>query len=307
MIDPGVSLVVAVIVAAVLEAVFGEPPRAYHPVSVLGRAIERIEPKRFGAPRVTGTVYALVIPLTAAVIAYALVRAATATEIPFVAAAVAGIVLWTCSSLKLLLESAERVIELSDENLDAARTALSALAGRDSSELSPDLIRSAAVESLAENYSDGLVAPMLAFTVLSFASLPAAAGGAAFVKAANTMDSMLGYPGRFGWASARLDDLVMFVPARLSAFLLGISAGDPDAPLRARRYANKPTSPNAGWPMGTIAAALNVRLEKPETYILNEVANYPTIRDGHDAMKATRRAGIAAYVLVCIVGVIRWL
>jgi adenosylcobinamide-phosphate synthase len=169
------------------------------------------------------------------------------------------------------------------------------------------LIRSAALESLAENLSDGLVAPLSAFVALSFVSVPAAAAGAAFVKAVNTMDSMLGYPGPFGWGSARLDDLVMFVPARISAALLGLAAGDPDAAFRARRYVHKPASPNAGWPMGTLAAALNVRLEKPGVYVLNDVAAEPTLRDGAKAITATRRAGIAAYALAALAGVLRWL
>ncbi len=307
MIDNGIALVGAVVVAGILEVTLGEPPRRYHPVSILGGAIGWLESKRFGVPKLTGTVYAIAVPLATALGAYVLVWIGIETGVPIVPAVVAGAILWNASSLGMLLERGKRVIDSSDEDLDAARTALSALAGRDSSDLSPELVRSAAVESLAENLSDGLIAPLLAFTVLSFVSLPAAAAGAAFVKAVNTLDSMLGYPGRFGWASARLDDLVMFVPARVSAVIVGLAAGDPDAPLRARRYANKPASPNAGWPMGTLAAALNVRLEKPGAYVLNEVANYPTTRDGYGALKATRRAGIAAYGIVCLVGVVRWL
>lgn len=307
MIDLGLSLAIAALVAGGLETVVGEPPAKYHPVSVLGRAIDRIESRRFGGPKLVGTAYAIAIPIGCAALTYGLLWIVEAGPLPFLATLLAGVVLWVSSSLRMLLESGRSVIEASETDPDAAREALLALVGRDTGSLSPDLVRSAAVESLAENLSDGLVAPLLAFAVLSFVSLPAAAAGAAFVKAANTMDSMLGYPGRFGWASARLDDLVMFVPARVSAFLLAVSAGDPDAPLRARRYVRKPASPNAGWPMGTLAAALNVRLEKPGVYVLNDVANYPTIGDGRNALAATRRAGITAYAVVATVGVIRWL
>ena len=307
MIDLGLSLAIAALVAGALEAVVGEPPAAYHPVSVLGRTIDRIEPLRFGVPKLAGTAYALAIPIGCAVLTYGLVWIVETGPIPSAATLLAGVVLWVSSSLRMLLESGRRVIDASDTDTETAREALLALVGRDTDALPPELIRSAAVESLAENLSDGLIAPLLTFTALSFVSLPAAAAGAVFVKAVNTMDSMLGYPGRFGWASARLDDIVMFVPARVSALLLAFSAGDPDAPHRARRYVRKPASPNAGWPMGTLAAALNVRLEKPGVYVLNEVSNYPTIGDGRNALAATRRAGITAYALVATVGVIRWL
>ena len=307
MIGPGVALVVAVATAAALDTAIGEPPAGTHPVAVLGRAIEWVEPRRFGLPRFVGAVYAVAIPIGYAFLAYGVVWTVARTPIPLAAPIAAGLVLWVSSSLRLLLESGRRVIEESGTDVDAARESLLALAGRDASTLSPGLLRSAAVESLAENFSDGLVAPLSAFVALSMVSIPAAAAGAAFVKAVNTMDSMLGYPGPFGWGSARLDDLVMFVPARLSALCLGLGAGDPDAPYRARRYAHKPASPNAGWPMGTLAAALNVRLEKPGAYVLNDVADYPTVANGHDAVGAVRRAAFVAAVTAALVGVIRWL
>lgn len=306
MIHPGPALFVAVSLSATLEAAIGEPPGRYHPVAFLGRIIGRLAERPFGKPRFVGTVYALSVPISSAVVIYGVVE--LAAMVHSVAAAVfAGVVLWLTSSLRLLLESARRVIEASETDPDAARSALLALVGRETAELSPALVRSAAVESLAENLSDGLVAPLSAFFALSFVSMPAAAAGAAFVKAVNTMDSMLGYPGPLGWASARLDDLVMFVPARASALLLSLSAGDPGAPPRARRYAYKPASPNAGWPMGALAAALNVRLEKPGAYVLNDVAAEPTERDGFEAIGVTKRAGALAYALAALTGVLRWL
>ena len=306
-IDPGLALVVGLAAAAMLEAAVGEPPARLHPVAWLGRAIGWLERRRFGAPRLVGCVYAIAVPTGCALVAYAVVAAAGAGPIPALAPVVAGVVLWVSSSLRMLLERGREVIASSETDIGAARESLLALAGRDAAELSPGLVRSAALESLAENLSDGFVAPLSAFVVLSFLSLPAAAAGAAFVKGANTMDSMLGYPGPFGWGSARLDDLVMFVPARLSAACLGFGSGNPDAPFRARRYASKPASPNAGWPMGTLAAALNVRLEKPGAYVLNEVAGYPTVADGDRAIAAVRRAAAVASIAGVVVGVVRWL
>jgi adenosylcobinamide-phosphate synthase len=302
---PGAGLAVAVTVAAALEATVSEPPGELHPVALLGRAIGWLETRQFGAPKLTGAAYALAVPTGCALLAYGIVGVAGRAA-PLAAAVAAGLVLWLASSVRLLLERGRAVIEASEADVETAREALPALAGREPDSLSPELVRSAAVESLAENLSDGLIAPLGAFVVCSFVSVPAAAAAAAFVKGANTMDSMLGYPGPFGWGSARLDDLIMFVPARLSALSIAVAAGDPDA-LRARRYAHKPQSPNAGWPMGAIAAALNVRLEKPGAYVLNDVAPLPTVADGRAAVGVVRRAAVGAYALAAAVGVVRWL
>jgi adenosylcobinamide-phosphate synthase len=300
---PGAA--VAVGLAFALELVVGEPPADSHPVALFGRVVGRVADRSWPAPTLAGAVVSVALPAVAATLVYLPLRAATALPDAAVVA-LAGLVLWTTTSLRLLLESGERVIERSETDPEAAREALPALVGRDPAALSPPLMRSAAVESLAENLSDGLVAPTLAFVVLAAVSLPAAAAGAAFVKAVNTMDSMLGYPGEFGWGSARLDDVVMLVPARVTAVLLGPAAGDPEAPWRARRYAGTPASPNAGWPMGALAAALNVRLEKPGAYVLNDIASLPDVADGEAAVAAVRRAGAVTYILAAAVGVVLW-
>jgi adenosylcobinamide-phosphate synthase len=214
-------------------------------------------------------------------------------------------VLFTTTSLRMLLAEAQGVVAASETDVAAARERLLALAGRDSSALSAGQLRSAAVESAAENLSDGLVAPLLAFVALAPLSLPLAAGGAAWVKAVNTLDSMLGYPEKpHGTASARLDDLVMWIPARASAVLLALAARDPDALQQARRWARVPPSPNAGWPMATVAAALHVRLEKPGVYTLNEVGGLPTVADAERGVRLTRLAGLLA--VLGAAGVVAW-
>jgi adenosylcobinamide-phosphate synthase len=300
------GLAVAVGVAAALDWLVREPPADYHPVALFGAVVDRLAAGSWAASRPAGAVLALALPTAVAVLVYLPLRAARPLP-DVVVAPLAGLVLWSSTSLRLLLDVADRAIDRSDADPDAARAALPALVGRDPADLSPPLVRSAAVESLAENLADGLVAPLLAFAVFAVVSLPAAAAAAAFVKAVNTMDSMLGYPGDLGWASARLDDAVMFVPARLTAVLLGPAAGDPEAAWRARRYAAAPASPNAGWPIGTLAAALHVRLEKPGAYVLNDVADRPTVADGEAALSAVRRAGLAAWTATAALGVVLWL
>jgi adenosylcobinamide-phosphate synthase len=303
--DVPLGVTVAVLLAAGLDWTLREPPAEYHPVTLFGRLVDSVDAE-YDDPKRAGVAVAVCLPLAAAAAVYAALW--LTTPLPgIVTAVLAGLVLWATSSLRLLVDAAKQAIEESETDPEAAREALLALVGRDTAGLSPELLRSAAVESAAENFSDGFLAPILAFALFALVSLPAAAAAATYVKCVNTLDSMLGYPGPFGWASARLDDFVMFVPARLSSVVLGLAAGDPDAPGRARRYASVPDSPNAGWPMGSVAAAHNLRLEKPETYVLNEVADFPTVAEGHNAIRTVTRAGIATYVIVALLGVILWL
>lgn len=305
MTDVPLGVTVAVLLAAGLDWTLREPPAEYHPVTLFGRLVDSVDAE-YDDPKRAGVAVAVCLPLAAAAAVYAALW--LTTPLPgIVTAVLAGLVLWATSSLRLLVDAAKQAIEESETDPEAAREVLPALVGRDTAGLSPELLRSAAVESAAENFSDGFLAPILAFALFALVSLPAAAAAATYVKCVNTLDSMLGYPGPFGWASARLDDFVMFVPARLSSVVLGLAAGDPDAPGRARRYASVPDSPNAGWPMGSVAAAHNLRLEKPETYVLNEVADFPTVAEGHNAIRTVTRAGIATYVIVALLGVILWL
>ena len=193
--------------------------------------------------------------------------------------------------------------DVTDDGLETARDRVRGLVGRDTSTLSPAEIRSAAVESVGENLADGLVATLLPFALLAPVSLPAAAAAAAWVKGVNTLDSMLGYPSKpLGTASARLDDLVMWFPARLSAVAIAVAAADPGALVRAREWARAPPSPNSGWPMATLACALSVRLHKPGGYDLNPDATLPTLEDGEQATGLVFRAALVAAVLAIALG-----
>jgi adenosylcobinamide-phosphate synthase len=301
--SPAGPLLVAVVVAGALEWVLSEPPSRLHPVAWFGRAAAPFD-RGWRRPRAVGVAVALVLPLVAAAVVAGLVRGTGAVH-PLLGGVFAGLALLSTTSLRMLLDEARRVNGLADADLDGARTALRSLAGRDASTLSPSEVRSAAVESLAENLADGLVAPLFAFAVLAPVSLALGAGGAAWVKAVNTLDSMLGYREKpVGWASARLDDLVMWLPARLSAVLLAVVAGEPGALGCAREWADAPPSPNSGWPMATLAALLAVRLEKPGVYVLNPDRTLPDDGAVGRALALVRRAGLLTYAAAAAVAVV---
>ena len=333
----------AVALAIGLDAAVAEPPTRIHPVALFGRLVAGVdrgggaqESDGWERPRTVGVVAAVLLPaLAAGVVAGAVAVGSTAD--PWAGAAVAGLVLFSTTSLRRLLDRARAVIGASDADLDAARRDLRALAGRDAAVLDAAHVRSAAVESLAENLADGLVAPLAAFAAVVAVTgavggvavagvdvtLALAAGASAWVKAVNTLDSMLGYRSKpVGWAPARLDDAVMWLPARLSAVLLGVVAGAPGLPLRqhVRALAARPSSPNSGWPMATMAAALPARLVKPGAYDLDpnavgvggasgvatEADDSSALPDAATATRAvgiTRRAGLLA---AAAAGVIAW-
>ena len=285
-----------------LDLAVGEPPTRLHPVAWFGRLVGAVDRDWAGderRQRRIGALIALVLPLTLAVVAGVAVFAATLVT-PVLGALVAALVLYWSTSLRLLLELSRSVVSATATDLERARERLRGLAGRDATDLSPAHIRSAAVESAAENLSDGFVAAMIPFAVLAPVSLPAAAGVAAWIKGVNTLDSMLGYRSKpIGTASARLDDFVMWVPARITAVCLSVAAADPGALSRAQQWARVPSSPNSGWPMATLACARSIRLEKPGAYALNDRPEtvLPTVDDGDRAVATVAIAGGVAVVV----------
>ncbi|WP_418281689.1 CobD/CbiB family cobalamin biosynthesis protein [Halorubrum sp. DTA98] len=330
----------AVALAAALDRTLSEPPARLHPVAWLGRTVELLD-DALPDSRPVGVVVAVVVPLAFAAVAAGVVLAAAGTAAmlatagtgellapstvdprlgPVVTAvtAAAGGVLFVCTSRRMLVGVADDVIGVADADPEAARREVRALAGRDASALSPGELRSAAVESAAENLADGLIAPLLAFGVVvvlaavtglsSVGVLALAAGAAAWVKAVNTLDSMLGYRDRrSGWAPARLDDAVMWLPARVAALLIG-AVGAPGRSIRtvrrARPATRRPASPNSGWPMATIAAALEVRLTKPGAYTLFPDDELPAPDEAREGVRIVSRAGwlgIAAVAIAVVV------
>ena len=315
----------ALALAAVLDTAVGEPPVRVHPVAWLGWGVNALD-ARLPDTGWVGGVIAVCIPigfgltLAGGVYVAAAIGAAVASDAvqTGLALAAASGACFTCSSRRMLLAVAADVIERSERDLASARSRLRALAGRDASELSSAHVRSAAVESAAENLADGWIAPVLAFGLAAgiaslvhatpVVGLAAGAGAAGWVKGVNTLDSMLGYRHRgAGWAPARLDDAVMWVPARVTAVLLVVAGTHGQGRFRAaaatlqrvRPVAARPGSPNAGWPMASLAAVLGCGLEKPDVYALFPRRPLPTASTARVGLKTVSRAGVIG---VCVVG-----
>jgi adenosylcobinamide-phosphate synthase len=324
--SPELAAVGAVALAALLDATVAEVPGRVHPVALFGRVVGRVD-RAWRRPRLVGAVAALALPVGAAGLAALVVLLAdaigrtigvstggSASLAVGLAGVAAGGVLFATTSLRMLLSAAGRVIDATAAGDRAtARTALRALVGRDTADLAPGEVRSAAVESLGENLADGLVAPLAGVLVgaavaaevgaAGIEPLAVGAGGAAWVKAVNTMDSMLGYRSKpVGWAAARLDDVVMYLPARASAVLVAVAGRSPTALRWAHTSAGTPPSPNSGWPMATLAAVLSVRLVKPGAYDLRPIpgATLPTVGDGRRAIRVVAIAGTLTWVATAL-------
>lgn len=295
--------VLTLVIAQIVDRMVGEPPVALHPVVWIGSLATTME--RRAVKIGSGPQLAYGAALLGAVVGAASVAAVLAESIlgrlPWaLRVLLRALLLKPTFAVRELLTAAERVQALLENgDLDAAREALRDLVSRDPAMLDSGLIASAAVESLAENASDSIVAPWLAFVV---GGLP----GAYAYRAVNTLDAMIGYRGRYealGKPAARLDDLLNLVPARLTAALLVAVAGrDGDALSAARtalREHNATASPNAGWPMAAMAGALTVRLEKLDHYVLGGDFRPPVAMDIAAARRLVWRLAV---VLGCGLG-----
>jgi adenosylcobinamide-phosphate synthase len=293
------------LLALVIEAAIGYPPlllRAFgHPVTWMGAMIGTLE-RRFNraasarARRAAGLAALATVVGTVFALAFAVER--MLLSLPFGTFAV-GLLASTLVAQRSLHDHVARVARaLEKEGLDAARTAVAHIVGRDPEALDEAGVARAAIESLAENFSDGVVAPVF------WTALGGLAAGAAY-KAINTADSMLGHRSErlaaFGWAPARVDDLVNLPASRLSALLLIAAAGltpgaSAAASLRAvRRDARRHRSPNAGYPEAAVAGALGLALAGPRVYG-GALVEDAVMGDGRrDAGAADIRAALALY------------
>ena len=285
----------AVLLAAVpalaiaIDRLLGEPGLRWHPVAWMGRwlawAGERLAP-RVGEPRVLSDArvfwFAALSWCGAAAAVFALAwlfQAWVLTQPVWLAALALGLFLKPLLAWAMLHDEVLAVERALGESLDAGRAQLARLVSRDVSQLSPAQVRESAIESLAENLNDSVVAPLFWFALLG---LP----GAALFRFANTADAMWGYPGERGgrvWAyagkwAARADDVLAWIPARITAALIWLVGGLRGG-ARLRSEATRTPSPNSGWPMAAMALALGVQLRKPDVYTLNAGARGPEPAD----------------------------
>ncbi|KQV94867.1 adenosylcobinamide-phosphate synthase CbiB [Pelomonas sp. Root1237] len=290
-------LPLAMMVALLVDRL-GEPPSWAHPVVGMGRYLGLFKLTKL-PPAVGFIAGALAWLVGAAIVAFIalwlegwvlLLLQPWHSPLRLVGAALAvGLLLKPLLAWRMLAEEALAVEAALNESLEAGRARLSRLVSRDTSALTETEVREATIETLAENLNDSVIAPLFWFAILG---LP----GAAIYRFANTADAMWGYRDAREWCgkwAARADDLLSWLPARLTALVLM-----PPSFARLPREARRTPSPNSGWPMAAMALRLGRRLSKPGVYALNAEGSPVQAGDVHAARAVAQQAVFAGAVLL---------
>lgn len=308
-----VDLVIVLLLAYALDLIFSEPPAAFHPVVWMGRLIaffKRHVPEK--NRKVYGIFMGLCTILFACILSFIVLYFLSFEIIPLpLRYLVAAYFLKATFAIRCLYGAAEEVgKELDSGNLDSARQKLSMYVSRDTSKLDENHVSSAIIETTSENYVDGILSPLLFYACFGPYGLIAAY----IFKAASTLDSMVGYKDErhrdMGWFSAKLDDILNWLPARISVLFLSLATllialfyRKVKVPDFRAAFAHgfgeglKTPSPNSGYPMASIAGALHIKLEKPGVYALGNEYAYPMSED----IKLTGWIIIMASLLAVIV------
>ncbi len=308
----GAEALILLVLALILEAVIGTAPALFrnipHPIAALGQLIalfdERLnrESRSEAARLIRGLVVVVVVILVAITAAWVVLFLAGALPFGWVLEVLAIAVLVAQRGLFDHVKAVRQA--LGEGGVEAGRQAVRHIVGRDPESLDEHGVARAAIESCAENFNDGVVAPVFWYILLG---LP----GLMIYKAVNTMDSMIGHTSAryraFGMAAAKLDDALSYIPARISAALIAMAAlfvptADAKGAIAViKRDAAKHRSPNAGWPEAAMAGALDLALAGPRRYG-DEAANDPWIGDGRaQANRQDIRRALYLYAVSCLI------
>lgn len=287
----------------VLDRMFGDPAILPHPVIWFGRMISAFEKKlnngRFRILKGAFTAVFLILFVFAvtAAIEYGLARLSVHAAVLFDI-----VVVFYCLAGRTLAKEVKMVFEALDDSLAKGRKQVARIVGRDTSELSAQEVRTAALETLAENLSDGVIAPLFWFALLG-------APGMMAYKMVNTLDSMIGYHNEryllFGRVAARIDDVANFIPARLTALLMILAKGRLSLLPFVMKYGCQHASPNSGYPEAALAGILDCRFGGPHNYF-GELFVKPyigtnerklTTRDMHTGLVVNLRSEIMMVLL----------
>ena len=258
--------ILSIIIAWVMDLCFGDPVRLPHPVVAFGKLISQgehalnkgVHRKLKGALLAIGLVMGI----------YTITALVLGCLPSIIELLVNTLLIFFCLAGTTLIREVREVFRAVDRSLEEGRKQVARIVGRDTSELSAQEVRTAALETLAENLSDGVIAPFFWYALLGVPGMLA-------YKMVNTLDSMIGYRNErykdFGCFAARLDDVANYIPARLTAFLMVLASGKLSLLGFVWKYGNKHASPNSGYPEAALAGILNCRFGGPHNYFGQEV------------------------------------
>ena len=288
-----------------LDLIFGDPERLPHPIVWFGKLISWGEHRlNRGQHRMAkGAVMSVAYILLMFFVLWGLIRLVPNAILWCV---LNTIIIFYCLAGTTLIREVRNVFLALDESLEAGRKQVARIVGRDTSELTAQEVRTAALETLAENLSDGVIAPLFWLALLGVPGMVA-------YKMVNTLDSMIGYRTErykdFGCWAARIDDIANYIPARLTAVLMVIASGKLSLLKFVWRNGRKHASPNSGYPEAALAGALDCRFGGPH-YYFGELFDKPFIGENErdlttaDMLKAVRINRIAEVMMIALVIVV---
>lgn len=290
----------------ILDLIFGDPARLPHPIVWFGKAIALLEGSfNKGAHRkVKGALTSIFLISGVFAVTWLLLR--YISSVWWLNLVVQSLLVFYCLAGTTLISEVRKTFEAVDKSLELGRMQVGRIVGRDTSALSAQEIRTAALETLAENLSDGVIAPLFWYALLGVPGMVA-------YKMINTLDSMIGYRNArykdFGCIAAHIDDVANYIPARLSSFLMVAVAGKLRLLRFVRKYGSLHLSPNSGYPEAALAGILECRFGGPHDYFGESVykpyiGENPRDFNYSDVLKAisiNRKAEVAMVLLVgCI-------
>lgn len=299
-----ITLLAALAAGLALDWAFGDPPNRYHPVAWLGRLVgyfvPRLKSKSAAAEKAKGAAFAmLLVGLVALAVHFAAIASFQVAGL-FSLAAFSAIILKVTIAVRGMERHAKAINDcLEKGDLPGARQNLSMIVRRRTDDLDEQHVLSATIECVGESTVDGIAGPVFYYSLFG----PA---GAFAYRAINTLDSMVGYKDEYyrniGWMSARLDTIANYIPARITAFLMVVSAKMVGADWKnslqmLQRDHAKTFSPNAGYPMATMAGALRVRLEKIGHYALGDGQEPATVEKCRQAVSIMKLTTVLLFLV----------
>jgi len=265
------TFLLIITIALIIDVLFGELPLKIHPVVWMGKIIEILKQHLINyRSKISGIILTLVLVIAFTLAAYVLIYLSVINNIFYIL--VSSVILTSTFAINVLISSAHDIKKDIDYNIDTARKNMSYLVSRDTTNLSSEEIVSATVETLTENITDSVIAPL--FYAFIF-GVP----GAVAYRAVNTLDAMVGYKKhetiKIGWFPAKMDDILNYLPARITGLMVIIAALFLGMNWRNSyktmiRDAKKPDSPNSGYSMAAAAGALGIKLKKAGYYEIGD-------------------------------------
>ena len=258
------------------DKLFGDPTCLPHPVVGFGKMISKGEKllNKGNHKTLKGAIISVTFIVASFLLMYFLLKGLNLIH-PYLSVAFSTIVIFFCLAGKTLIDEVRQVFVAVDSSIEGGRMQVARIVGRDTSTSSPQQIRTAALETLSENLSDGVIAPLFWFMLLGVPGIFA-------YKMVNTLDSMIGYKSerykQFGRWAAHIDDIANYIPARLTALLMIVVAGRFPLFSFVRKYGNKHASPNSGYPEAALAGILNCRFGGSNIYF-GKMVDKPYIGD----------------------------